>query len=221
MRGTAIMARHDFPLTNVTSLRTGLAIAADNNGIRLVNVYAPAGTTRRADRERFYNSELPALFYAASQSVLIGGEFNCVLHPIDTTGLFTTSRALSEIVRGLALSDACSQDPQRPAYTHYSPSGPTRIDRFYVTKDLLVRKIGIEILLAAFTDYNAVLRLSTSGMRGRRCRWEMVPDMVTETDVKEKIRSAWARWRRSKHYYPDELMWWERCVKPQLKRLLR
>jgi exonuclease III len=96
MRRTAILARHDFPLTNVTSLPTGRAIAADYNGLRLVNVYAPAGTARRTDRERFFNSELPALFYAASQSVLLGGDFKCVLHPTDTTDPFTTSRALSE-----------------------------------------------------------------------------------------------------------------------------
>jgi exonuclease III len=121
MRGTAIVARHDFPFTNITSLPTWRAIAANHGGLRLINVYAPA---RRADREHFFNSELPALLYAAFPSMLIGGDFNCVLQPADTTGPFTYSRALSEIVRGLALSDAWSQDPLRPAFTHYSSSGP-------------------------------------------------------------------------------------------------
>jgi exonuclease III len=37
MRGTGILARHDFHLT-VTSLPTGHAFAADYNGLRLVNV---------------------------------------------------------------------------------------------------------------------------------------------------------------------------------------
>ena len=166
------MAKHDFPLTNVTSLPTGPAIAADYNGLRPVNVYAPAGTARRADRERFFTSELPALFYATFQSVLLSGDFNCVLHPTDTTGPFTTSRALSE-VRGLALSDAWSQDPQRPVYTHYSPNGATRIDRFYFTQDVLLRKTGIEILPVAFTDHNAVvlrLPVPTVGTGWRRGR---------------------------------------------------
>jgi exonuclease III len=56
MRGTAIMARHDFPLIDITSLPTGRAIAATHCGLRLINVYAPAGTDRRADREHFFNS---------------------------------------------------------------------------------------------------------------------------------------------------------------------
>ena len=47
LRGTVILARNDIPLTNVTSLPTGRAIAADYNGLRLVNVYARAGTARR------------------------------------------------------------------------------------------------------------------------------------------------------------------------------
>jgi hypothetical protein len=137
MRGTAIMARHDVPLIYVTSLSTGRAIAANHGGPRLINLYAPAGTARRADREHFFNSELPALLYAAVPSMLIDGDFNCVLQPADTTVPFTSSRALSEIVRGLAPSDAWSQDPQRPTFTHYSPSGATRIDRFYMTQHLL------------------------------------------------------------------------------------
>jgi exonuclease III len=110
MRGTAILARQDYSLTNVTSLQTGRAIAADYNGLRLVNVYAPAGTAKRTDRERFFNSELPTLLYAATQGVILGGDFN-LLQPSDTTGTFTTSRALTEVIRGLALLDARSQDP--------------------------------------------------------------------------------------------------------------
>jgi exonuclease III len=130
MRGTAIMERHDFPLTDITSLPTGRAIDANHGGLRLIRGYGAAGTARRADREHFFNSDLPALLYAASPSMLIGGDFNCVLQPADTTGPFASSHALLEIVRRLALSDAWSQDPLRPTFTHYSPSGATRIDRF-------------------------------------------------------------------------------------------
>jgi hypothetical protein len=146
-----------------------------------------------------------------------------LLHPTDTTCPFTTSCALSEVVRGLALSGAWSQDPQRPAYTHFSPTGATRIDRFYITQNLLLRKTGIEILPAAFTDHNAVvLRLSLSTVRTgwRRGRWKMDPVLVTDAAVNDKIRCAWAKKQRSKHYYSDELMWWERCVKPQFQLLL-
>jgi exonuclease III len=79
MRGTAILASHEFPLTNVTKLPSGRSITADYNSTRFINVYALSGSARRADRERFFNSELPELFYAASHSLIIGGDFNCFL----------------------------------------------------------------------------------------------------------------------------------------------
>jgi hypothetical protein len=53
MRETTILARHDFPLSNLISLLSGRFITADYNGLRRVNVYAPSGTARRAERERF------------------------------------------------------------------------------------------------------------------------------------------------------------------------
>ena len=65
------------------------------------------------------------------------------MHPADTTGPFQNSRALTEIVRVHALTDTWNQYPLRPTYTHYSPNGATRIDRFYMTKELMTRKTGI------------------------------------------------------------------------------
>jgi exonuclease III len=61
MSGTAILARHDFPLNNVTKLPSGRAIAAEYNGIRFINVYAPSDSAKGADREQFFNLQLPEL----------------------------------------------------------------------------------------------------------------------------------------------------------------
>jgi exonuclease III len=49
-------SRKNFPLTDIDLLPTGRATAAVFSGIRLINVYAPSGTTRRMERESFYNS---------------------------------------------------------------------------------------------------------------------------------------------------------------------
>ena len=89
-------------------------------------------------------------------NTIIGGDFNCVLSPANITGSFQPSRALSEIVKRLALVDTWTQDPLRPTYTHHHPTGATRIDRLYVSQDLVQRKSGIEIIPAPFTDHHAV-----------------------------------------------------------------
>jgi len=138
--GTAILAKTTLHLTNITTLPSGRAIAADYMGIRLINVYAPSGTARRTDREQFYTTELPYLFHDGPTDLLIGGDFNCVLHPGDTTGQFQTSRALTEMIRGLELLDAWNQNPAHPTHTYYSPHGATRLDRFYVTSKIQQKK---------------------------------------------------------------------------------
>jgi len=93
--------------------------------------------------------------------ILLGGDFNCVLEASDTTGGFTYSRALAELVHGLALTDARQSNPTHKVYTHYSASGATRIDQIYCTCEMLERKLGVEAIVAPFTDHLAVcLRMS-------------------------------------------------------------
>jgi len=43
IHGMAILARRTLHLTNITTLASGRAIAADYRGIRLVNLHAPSG----------------------------------------------------------------------------------------------------------------------------------------------------------------------------------
>ena len=143
MRGTSIVARKEFHLTNITTLPTGRAIAAEYKGIQLINIYAPSGTERRAEREHFYNTELPLLIRADYRKIILGGDFNCIIDPVDTTGIFRNSRALANLIHGTHLRDTWTQNPINSTYTHHSPSGAKRIDRIYVSRELLQKKPGI------------------------------------------------------------------------------
>ena len=49
-------------------------MAANFKGIRLLKVYAPSGTARRADREQFYTTELPHLLHDSPTNLIIGGQ---------------------------------------------------------------------------------------------------------------------------------------------------
>jgi exonuclease III len=72
-RCTAILAKNAHPLVDITREPSGRAIAASLHGIRLINVYAPAGTAKRQERELLYTRELPALLYNTHCSILLGG----------------------------------------------------------------------------------------------------------------------------------------------------
>jgi exonuclease III len=59
-RGTAIMAKTEYNFTHVTKLPSGRALTDNLDRTRFKNMYAPSGTAKRTERERFFTTELPA-----------------------------------------------------------------------------------------------------------------------------------------------------------------
>lgn len=209
---------------NILKLPTGRSIAAEYKGIYLVDKYAPSGTARRTEREYFYNTELPQLLHAGSGDLVIGGDFNCVTDPIDTTCHYHTSRALSEMIRRLHLTDTWSQHQNRPTHTRYHTAGASRIERIYISIGMMHRKTSIEILPAAFANRNAVvLRLVLGEMRARRgrARWKLNPTMLRDADLLTPIRQQWKKWKLWKSWYPNVKIWWDRYVKRHLQQYLK
>jgi hypothetical protein len=223
MRGTAILAREGIKLSRIMLSPTGRAMAATFRDILLVNIYAPSGTNRRHERELFFNSELTHLLRTNHKHIICGGDFNCVLQPIDVLGQFTRSYALAELIKGFDMRDAWTQDPARPTYTYHHATGASRIDRFYLTPDLNTQKTGIKILPAAFTDHCAVaLRLSINDYHGikRARQWKLHPAIAKDPLIQQKIRTEWPNWRKLKRHYTDVTQWWERCIKKRIKLLI-
>jgi exonuclease III len=57
-RGNAIMCKNSIDLINVTKIPSGRAIAARFQDLWITNVYAPSGTAKKPERERFFASAL-------------------------------------------------------------------------------------------------------------------------------------------------------------------
>ena len=124
--------------------------------------------------------------------MLLDGDFSWVLDPTDATGGYNFSRALTELVQGLAMIDTWQSTHHRKVYTHISGSGAFRLDRIYATKELIVRKRGVEVVPAALTDQLAVsLRLSVELpiLRMGRGMWIITSAILTENTCTEKLRN--------------------------------
>jgi len=115
-------------------LPPGRAIAEEYRGIWIINVYAPSGTARKQDREKFYNNEVRYILATVGDHILLGWDFKCILDPTDATGGYNYSRALQELVQGLAMADTWQPNTDKRVYTHISASGAPRLDRIYVTE---------------------------------------------------------------------------------------
>jgi len=133
-RATAIVAKDGINLGNIIMSPSGRAMAAKFREIWIINLYDRSGTAMKQERERFFNSQLPSLMTGETGHILLGGDFNCILEASDTTGGFTYSRALAELVHGPALKDTWQGKPTCKVYNHYFASGATRIDRMYATR---------------------------------------------------------------------------------------
>jgi exonuclease III len=123
MRGTAVLARRDHHTTHNEKVSSGKMITVVYKDIRIINVFAPMSTAKRTERERFCSVELPILVADHTQLLLLGGDFNSMLRPVDSTGHFINSKALSEIVRGLHLTDMWEQDPHTLTTPPQAPHG--------------------------------------------------------------------------------------------------
>ena len=223
-RGTAILTRDTIVVTNLSRLPSGRAIAATLGTLLIINIYAPSGTSKRAERESFYNNDLPLLLESASDDILLGGDFNCVLDAADSTGRGSFSRSLAALVQGYALRDAWQARPDSHAYTHHTIHVATRIDRFYMSRDLMTRKTGIATVAAAFTDHLAVvLRLSWSTLLPRRGRgtWKLNSDILTSDHVMEALQQHWIRWKQQQHRYANINLWWVRHCKKRLRQMFQ
>jgi exonuclease III len=220
--GTAIVVREHYTLNNIVRLSSGRGMAADFQGLWLVNVYAPSGAERKQEREVFFNIDLPQLLRETPSMMLIGSDFNCVLTKTDCTGNFNYSRALHALIRVINLVDIWETVPERRIFTHYIRQGATSLDRIYATSNLRDRKSGIETVLAAFTDHLAViLRITLDGNTIRRGTdyWKMNIFLAQNISLQQKLRQQWIHWKEQSKYFPNIVMCWERVVKKQIRLL--
>ena len=175
-RGTVILTREQISLTNITRLPSGRGMAASYQGVWFINIYAPSGTTNRQEREDFYNVELVSLLQSLPPTMTVGGDFNCVLSQTDCTGNMNYSKVLNKLVQGLELTDVWKTTNNRAIYTQYTPQGAAWLDRLYVSPSLRNRKIGVETVMAAFTDHLVVcllISLDAPLLRQGLGRWKM------------------------------------------------
>ena len=185
-RGTAIISRDALPIPTVNKIPSGRAIAANVRELSIVNIYALPGAAMKQERDVFFNSELTYLLRNSSDNMLFGGNFNCVLENADSTWQYIPSHTLAALVQGYALHDAWQAHSVHNAYTHYTASAASRLDRFSVTGALLAKKQGVETVAAAFADQLAVVRRLTLDspiiLRGRGM-WKLNSAIISKRPI--------------------------------------
>ncbi|KAJ4433174.1 hypothetical protein ANN_15431 [Periplaneta americana] len=90
-RGTAVIYRCGLTVDAIEKHSSGRVISMKINNIQILNIYLPSGTNHRQQRESFLSKELPSFLRHSYDCLLIGGDWNCVLHAKDQTGQYNPS----------------------------------------------------------------------------------------------------------------------------------
>jgi exonuclease III len=221
-RGTAIIVKDPLTLSDVTMLTSGRGIAAKCKGLWIVNIYAPSGAAYKREREEFFNTEVAYLLRNRNAPLLLGGDFNCVLDPTDSTGETNRSRNLKELIAGYTLIDAWQAHPARQTFTHYTQHGAARLDRIYISSDLQAKKTSAVTLFAPFTDHLAMsvtITLPETMVRRGKGHWKMNITLLKERSFKEEMIACVSQWRAHIRRYKNTLDWWDSYAKKHLKGL--
>jgi hypothetical protein len=91
-----------------------------------------------------------------------------------------------------------------------------------MTTNLNDRKLGVETVVAPFTDHMAVvlrLRMDVLPIYRGRGYLRMNTRILKETPFKETVTHKWQTWESLKGKYRDLTMWWEKYVKKELRYL--
>jgi endonuclease/exonuclease/phosphatase family metal-dependent hydrolase len=129
-----MLAREGISSTNVARRPSDRDIAAMYHGIFMHPL------RRRNEGETFYNGDFTYLLPASPSEMILADDFNCVLSNTECTGQHNCSTALDGVVRVFKLTDVWRETQSRRIYTYCTPTGDSRIDRIYVTKNLNMRK---------------------------------------------------------------------------------
>jgi exonuclease III len=99
-RGTAIALRQHIQFSNIEkSLDSRMLVLRINNNITLCNIYAPSGSQHRQYRDIFFNSNLAYYLRNLTDYLIMGGDFNSVIHAKDSIGNSNFCNALQRTVQ--------------------------------------------------------------------------------------------------------------------------
>jgi len=170
-----------------------VSLLVEVSGVRftLLCVYAPVDPCDR----KVYLKKLPSYVYPGSH-IILGGDFNCVLNDKDTSCVSGKNRIgqveLSAFLKDNGLVDIWEAFYRTvPTFTFVGPSGGSRLDRFYLTKDLVRCLSSVVQRPSGFSDHDGVsfeIRLSGARVKERPL-WKFNNSVLTDKDFVEPMRT--------------------------------
>lgn len=140
-------------------------------------------------------------------SVILGGDFNCILEPGDSKNSNKNySAGLKNIVNALELKEVLLQTKSNE-FTFFRGDSAPRIDRFYAPASIIDKISRSKTVTVAFSDHRAVMftvkvEKDELALRGRGY-WKINSSLVDNDEVKERFTSEFEK-LKNRHIYSTD-----------------
>ena len=190
-----------------------------NKKIHLLNIYTPSGNNLHRTREDFFEQDLPYYMGHNTSNTFMGGDFNSVISANDISNKNSSliSKTFLRLMRQAKLIDAWWIHNSHMQYTFVRQNYGSRIDRFYCNNRDNIN--NSQVIHCSFSDHSAIKINVTinENITIGKSYWKLNTSLLEDENIKENFEVLWGSIKNVIYNYENELMWWELCVKPQIK----
>ena len=227
-RGTAIVYRANFGVSNIKKSPCGRILSVSCNNTKLINIYAPSGNQNKKERNKFFSEDL--LYYLRNTRIpiILGGDFNCVTESIDqNSSPVNISIPLIQLCKDLNLTDIWRHlHPAVSEFSFFRNFSASRLDRFYGTPAIMKIIHQCVLLPVPFSDHSIIImKLFTNDRLGPprygRGWWKLNSKLLDDDELYRTFKLKFYKLQSTQAQYNTRFDWWSSKCKPFIKRFFR
>uniref|UniRef100_A0A6B0V524 Putative tick transposon n=1 Tax=Ixodes ricinus TaxID=34613 RepID=A0A6B0V524_IXORI len=183
----------------VTTSESGRLIVCDlafsSHKWRVICIYAH----NTAEERKTFFEDIRS-FFETERIVIFVRDFNCVLSARDETSTLpfrdASTVVLNEIVNHCGLEDVgdCLWDTRNVPYTHFQGSSHARLDRAYISLEILPQCSEYRVMPVSFSDHCLVLFTVASAKEKRKdfCweLWKLNSKLTSDDDFMAAVKDS-------------------------------
>ena len=188
-----------------------------------LHIHAPSGAHLSAERDDFFRRDVAAAVASLPTPPIIIGDFNCVLRPLDTAGVFRNKRCppLADLVAAYRLVDAFAfLTPAMASFTFFRRNTPgSRLDRAYLPPTIAPGLL-VATHFPSLSDHSALFLtlpgslLAASPPPLPSSYWKLNTSLLQDDDFLPSFAAMWGRLVALRPAGVCPADWWEQVAKP-------
>ena len=191
-----------------------VTLDTEDSKLQLLNVYAPCPIGERA---AFFQMLPPHI--RGGVPTIIGDDFNCTFNQYldklggDSQAGSTALEALTDLLKSFNLTDVfCSMHPSARQFTWTNSKVSSRLDKFYVSSEILANTKHCGITVFPFSDHDAPFlsfKLPNTSRRGRGT-WKFNTSLLENEEFTCNMNHFLKFWVSRKKDFAGKLhIWWD------------